>query len=155
MNFRDKAAVFLATGFCVGNIPLAPGTFGSLLGLPLCFFLTGIPMAAAILAGLMFIGLAIWISDHAAKVLKRKDPGCIVIDEIAGLVVALIGLPFQVTSVTIGFVLFRLFDILKPYPIRMIDRRLPGGVGIVADDLAAGIFANITTRFLILLLNSY
>ena len=155
MNFRDKAAVFLATGFYVGNIPLAPGTFGSLLGLPLCFFLTGMPMPAAILAGLLFSGLAIWISDHAAKVLKRKDPGCIVIDEIAGLVVTLIGVPFQVTSIIIGFVLFRLFDILKPYPIRMIDRRLSGGVGIVADDLAAGLFANIATRFFIFLINSY
>ena len=155
MNFRDKAAVFLATGFYVGNIPLAPGTFGSLLGLPLCFFLTGIPMPAAILAGLLFIGLAVWIADHAAQVLKRKDPGCIVIDEIAGLVVALIGVPFHVATVTIGFVLFRFFDILKPYPIRMIDRRLSGGFGIVADDVVAGIFANITIRILILLLDSY
>ena len=155
MNFRDKAAVFLATGFYVGNIPLAPGTFGSLLGLPLCFFLTGIPMPAAILAGLLFIGLAVWISGHAAKALKRKDPGCIVIDEIAGLVVTLIGVPFQVTSVTVGFLLFRFFDISKPYPIRMIDRRLSGGVGIVADDLVAGLFANITTRFLIKLLDCY
>ncbi len=155
MNFRDKAAVFLATGFYVGNIPLAPGTFGSLLGLPLCFFLTGIPMPAAILAGLLFIGLAVWIADHAAQVLKRKDPGCIVIDEIAGLVVTLIGVPFQMTTVIIGFVLFRFFDILKPYPIRMIDRRLSGGFGIVADDVVAGIFANITIRILILLLDSY
>ena len=155
MNFRDKAAVFLATGFYVGNIPLAPGTFGSLLGLPLCYFLSGIPVPTAILAGLLLIGLAVWISDHAAQVLKRKDPGCIVIDEIAGLVVTLIGVPFQVTAVIIGFVLFRLFDILKPYPIRMIDRRLSGGVGIVADDLAAGLLANIATRFLIFLLNSY
>ena len=155
MNFRDKAAVLLATGFYVGNIPLAPGTFGSLLGLPLCYFLSGMPMPAAILAGLLFIGLAVWIAELAAHVLKRKDPGCIVIDEIAGLVVALIGVPFQVTSVIIGFGLFRFFDILKPYPIRTIDRRLTGGVGIVADDLVAGLFANIATRIIILLLDSY
>ena len=155
MNFRDKAAVFVATGFYVGNIPLAPGTFGSLLGLPLCYFLSGIPMPAAILAGFLFIVLAVWISDLATRVLKRKDPGCIVIDEIAGLVVALIGVPFNLASVIIGFVLFRFFDILKPYPIRTIDRRLSGGVGIVADDVVAGLFANIATRIIILLLDSY
>lgn len=155
MNFRDKAAVFLATGFYVGNIPLAPGTFGSLLGLPLCLFLSKIPMPAAILAGLLFIGLAVWISGHAAQVIQRKDPGCIVIDEIAGLVVTLIGVPFHMTSVIIGFVLFRLFDILKPYPIRMIDRRLSGGLGIVADDVVAGLFANIMTRIILIILNVY
>ena len=99
MNFSEKAAVFLATGFYVGNIPFAPGTFGSLIGLPLCFLLAGIHLAAAIIAALLIIGLAIWIANAAAKTLKRKDPGCIVIDEIAGMVVTLIGLPFNLTTV--------------------------------------------------------
>jgi phosphatidylglycerophosphatase A len=155
MNFRDKAAVFLATGFYVGYIPLTPGTFGSLLGLPLCFFLAGISLPAAIFAGLLLIGLAVWISGHAAKILKHKDPGCIVIDEMAGMVVTLTGVPFHLTSVIIGFVLFRIFDIVKPFPIRIIDRRLPGGAGIVADDVVDGVFANIMTRILILLLGVY
>lgn len=155
MNFRDKAAVFLATGFYVGNLPLAPGTFGSLLGLPLCFLLAEISLPAAIVAVLLLIGLAVWISDRAAKILKRKDPGCIVIDEIAGMATALIGVPFHLSSVILGFVLFRIFDILKPFPIRMIDRRLSGGAGIVADDVVAGFFTNILIRIFTLLLNSY
>jgi phosphatidylglycerophosphatase A len=155
MIFRDKVAVLLATGLYVGNIPLAPGTFGSLLGLPLAFFMAGISLPAAIMAGFLIIILAVWISDHAAKVLKRKDPGCIVIDEIAGMMVALFGLPFHLISVITGFVLFRIFDMIKPFPIRMIDRGLTGGLGIVADDVAAGIFANILTRLLLMFLEGY
>ena len=155
MNFREKAAVFLATGFYVGNIPFAPGTFGSLIGLPLCFFLAEVPLAAAIIAALLIIGLAIWISNAAEKTLKRKDPGCIVVDEIAGMVVTLIGLPFNLITVAAGFILFRILDILKPFPIRVLDKRLSGGLGIVADDVVAGIFANVSIRALLYLLDRY
>ena len=155
MNFSKKAAVFLATGFYVGNIPFAPGTFGSLIGLPLCFLLAGIHLAAAIIAALLIIGLAIWIANAAAKTLKRKDPGCIVIDEIAGMVVTLIGLPFNLTTVVTGFILFRILDILKPFPIRILDKRVSGGLGIVADDVVAGIFANALMRILLFFLVRY
>lgn len=155
MNFSEKAAVFLATGFYVGKIPFAPGTFGSLIGLPLCFLLAGIHLAAAIIAALLIIGLAIWIANAAAKTLKRKDPGCIVIDEIAGMVVTLIGLPFNLTTVVTGFILFRILDILKPFPIRILDKRVSGGLGIVADDVVAGIFANALMRILLFFLVRY
>ena len=154
MNFTNKTAVFLATGFYIGKIPFAPGTFGSLTGLPLCFLLAGIQLPAAIVAALVFIFLAIWISDAAAKTLKRKDPGCIVIDEMAGMVVTFIGLPFTLTTAALGFVLFRILDILKPFPIRALDQRLSGGLGIVADDVAAGILANIIVRILLFILDS-
>jgi phosphatidylglycerophosphatase A len=149
MFFREKAAVFLATGFYVGTIPFAPGTFGSLIGLPLCYLLAKLQLTAAIIAALLLIGLAIWISNAAAKTLKRKDPGCIVIDEMAGMAVTLIGLPFNLTTVVTGFILFRILDILKPFPIRVLDKRLSGGLGIVADDVAAGIFSNIIIRMLL------
>jgi phosphatidylglycerophosphatase A len=155
MNFSEKAAVFLATGFYVGHIPFAPGTFGSLIGLPLCFLLAGIQLPAAIIAALLIIGLAIWIANVAAKTLKRKDPGCIVIDEIAGMVVTLIGLPFNLTTVVTGFILFRILDILKPFPIRILDKRVSGGLGIVADDVVAGIFANALMRILLFVLVRY
>ena len=155
MNFKEKAAVFLATGFYVGNIPFAPGTFGSLLGLPLCFILAGIQLPPAIIAVVLFIGLAVWVSNNAARTLKRKDPGCIVIDEIAGMMVTLIGVPVHLTSVIIGFILFRILDIAKPFPIRMIDKRLSGGLGIVADDVVAGIFANMLTRISLIFLDIY
>jgi phosphatidylglycerophosphatase A len=149
MFFREKAAVFLATGFYVGTIPFAPGTFGSLIGLPLCYLLAKLQLTAAIIAALLLIGLAIWISNAAEKTLKRKDPGCIVVDEMAGMAVTLIGLPFNLTTVVTGFILFRILDILKPFPIRVLDKRLSGGLGIVADDVAAGIFSNIIIRMLL------
>ena len=149
MIFREKAAVFLATGFYVGNIPFAPGTFGSLIGLPFCYLLAEIQLGAAIIATLLLIGLAIWISNAAERTLKRKDPGCIVVDEMAGMAVTLIGLPFNFTIVVTGFILFRILDILKPFPIRVLDKRLSGGLGIVADDVVAGIFSNIIIRMLL------
>jgi phosphatidylglycerophosphatase A len=149
MNFGEKAVVFLATGFYVGNIPLAPGTFGSLIGLPLCFLLAGIQLPPAIILAVLFIGLAVWVSNAAEKILKKKDPGCIVIDEVCGMVVTLIGLPFNLTTVVIGFIIFRILDILKPFPIGTLDKRLSGGIGIVADDVVAGIFANIFLSILL------
>jgi len=149
MNFGEKAVVFLATGFNVGNIPLAPGTFGSLIGLPLCFLLAGIQLPPAIILAVLFIGLAVWVSNAAEKILKKKDPGCIVIDEVCGMVVTLIGLPFNLTTVVIGFIIFRILDILKPFPIGTLDKRLSGGIGIVADDVVAGIFANIFLSILL------
>ena len=152
MNFANKTAVFLATGLYVGKVPLAPGTFGSILGLPLCFLLDKIQLSAAIAAVLLIIALATWIADAAERILGRPDPGCIVIDEIAGMAVTLIGLPFNPTTVAVGFILFRILDILKPFPIRVIDKRLPGGLGIVADDVIAGIFSNFLLRILLFIL---
>jgi len=149
MNFGEKAVMFLATGFYVGNIPPAPGTLGSLIGLPLCFLLAGIRLPPAIILAVLFIGFAVWIAHAAEKLLKQKDPGCIVIDEVAGMVVTLIGLPFNLTTAGSGFIIFRILDILKPFPIRTLDKRLPGGIGIVADDVVAGIFANIILRILL------
>ena len=155
MNFADKTAVFLATGFYVGRIPLAPGTFGSLLGLPLCFLLAEIQLPVAMVAVLLIIALAVRIAGAAAHTLGRPDPGCIVIDEIAGMVVTLVGLPFNATTVIVGFVLFRILDISKPYPIGVLDKQLRGGFGIVADDVVAGVLANVLLRILLLILNIY
>jgi len=155
MNFREKAILFLATGFYVGNIPPAPGTLGSLIGLALCFLLAGIQLPPAIILAVLFIGFAVWIAHAAEKTLKKKDPGCIVIDEVAGMVVTLIGLPFNLTTAGSGFIIFRILDILKPFPIRTLDKRLPGGIGIVADDVVAGIFANIILRVLLYISDKY
>ena len=146
MKLRDKAVIFLATGFYIGNLPFAPGTFGSLIGLPLSFAIAGMSLAPAMLCILIFSLFAIYIADAAEKLLKQKDPGCIVIDEIAGMTATLIGLPFNLITVVIGFIVFRILDILKPFPIRNLDNRIPGGLGVVADDLAAGIFANLLLR---------
>jgi phosphatidylglycerophosphatase A len=150
MNFKDKSVMVLATGFFAGYIPFAPGTFGSIVGLLLCFFLSKTKLSVAILFILIFIFFAICISNRAEKILKQNDPGCIVIDEIAGIMVALLGLPFNTISVAAGFVTFRFFDILKPFPIRFMEKKLAGGIGIVMDDLAAGVYSNIIVRLLLL-----
>jgi phosphatidylglycerophosphatase A len=149
MNFRKKAVMFLATGFYAGNLPVAPGTFGSLIGLALCFGLAANPLPLAIILAVLLILFAIWIANAAEKILKRSDPGCIVIDEIAGMVVTLIGLPFNLTTAVTGFILFRILDILKPFPIRILDKQVSGGLGIVADDVVAGIFANLSLRIIL------
>jgi len=101
------------------------------------------------LGTLFFIFFAVCIADAAEKILKQNDPGCIVIDEIAGMMVTLIGLPFNPITVVIGFIIFRILDILKPFPIRNLDKRIPGGLGVVADDVAAGIIANLLLRIII------
>ena len=93
--------------------------------------------------------MAIWLADASEKLIKKKDPGCIVIDEIAGMLVTLAGLPFNFFTVVVGFVLFRLLDIFKPFPIRYLERKIPGGAGIVVDDIVAGIIANITLRIIV------
>jgi phosphatidylglycerophosphatase A len=152
MNFREESVMFLATGFWVGNIPFAPGTFGSLIGLPLCFFLSRIELPLAMVLAVLFIIFSIGIAHAAEKIIRSKDPGCIVVDEIAGMLVALIGLPFNLLTVAIGFVVFRILDILKPFPIRALDKGISGGVGVVADDVVAGIFANCLLRLFLYLL---
>lgn len=152
MSFSDKAVVFLATGFGLGFIPLAPGTFGTLPGIPLCYVLARVPVAAA--AGLIIciIAVSMWIAGAAEKSLGQKDPGKIVIDEIAGLTVALLGLPFDAFHVVAGFIAFRIFDAWKPFPLRNLEKRFSGGIGVVIDDVGAGIYANILLRLLLLMI---
>ena len=148
MNFKEKVVLFIATGCFIGKIPFAPGTFGSLAGILLCFILSKTSELAAISCIVVFIIFSIWIANDAEKILNKKDPGSIVIDEIAGMAVTLIGLPFNVFYVATGFIVFRILDISKPFPIRYIEKRIPGGAGIVLDDVAAGIIANVILRMI-------
>jgi len=148
MNLKEKSVMFLATGCFTGNIPFAPGTFGTMLGLPLCFLLSKIELPITIIGTLLFISFAIWIAHAAMRILKKNDPGCIVIDEIAGLMVTLGGIHFTIISAAAGFLIFRFFDILKPFPIRFLERNLSGGFGVVMDDVAAGIYGNLVLRII-------
>ena len=138
--------MFVATGAYVGKIPLAPGTFGSLWGLPAAYLLSGLSTPVAVASTGLFILMAIATAHRAVRLLGREDPGCVVIDEIAGMMVTLLAIPFHPGTAAIGFVLFRLLDIMKPFPIRVLERRIPGGAGVVLDDVAAGIMANLLLR---------
>ena len=153
MDLKQKSVLFLATGCFIGNISFAPGTFGSILGLPLCFFLSKINLLIAVFLTVIFIFFAIWIAHKAEKILNTEDPGCIVIDEIVGILVTFTGLPFNIISVIFGFLIFRALDIWKPYPISWMERHLSGGAGIVMDDVAAGIFSNLLLRGIIFFYN--
>lgn len=139
----------MATGAYTGTVPFAPGTLGSLIGLPLCFFLSRLNLLQSAVWILIAIFFAIAIASAAEKILAQKDPGQIVIDEIVGLMVALAGLPFNLNTVLAGFVIFRAFDILKPFPIRLLEKRIGGGSGVVLDDVLAGVYTNLIIRLVI------
>ena len=146
MKIRDRAVIFLATGLLIGNVPFAPGTFGSLIGLPLAFLLSRLNLLLSASFILLFVFFAIAVASAAEKILSKKDPAKIVIDEIAGLMVTFAGLPFNLGTAIAGFIIFRAFDILKPFPIRALERKVPGGGGVVLDDVLAGIYANLILR---------
>jgi phosphatidylglycerophosphatase A len=139
----------LATGFGSGLVPLAPGTAGTLVGIPLYLLFSALPWPIRLITVLAFTFLAWYLSDAAERLFGRKDAQCIVIDEIAGLQWTLFGVAPTVLHVVLGFLLFRLFDILKPFPARLFQDRLPGGCGVVADDLAAGVYGNLALQILI------
>jgi phosphatidylglycerophosphatase A len=149
MKFRERAVLFLATGFFIGTVPVAPGTFGSIIGLPICFLISRLNFLLAVICAVLFIFFAIWIAAAAEEVLEKEDAGEIVIDEIAGLIVTFIGLPFTLKTMIAGFVIFRVFDILKPFPIRTFEKKVAGGLGVVLDDVLAGIYGNLILRLAI------
>ncbi len=140
--------IFCATCGYLGNIPLMPGTFGTLPGVLMCYLLSLLSPAAAALCAVALIVVATIISEISERVLEKKDPGCIVIDEVAGMVVTMMGIPFNWQTAVTGFILFRFFDMVKPPPVRQVQASLTGGGGVVMDDVAAGILANILLRII-------
>lgn len=153
MTLRKKTILFLSSACLLGKMPFAPGSFGTLAGLPVCWLLSGMDAWISFSLAALTIPVAIWIAGEAEKILGTKDPGAIVIDEFVGMVLTLAGLPFNAATAGLGFVLFRILDIAKPFPIRFLERKFKGGTGIVLDDVAAGIIANITLRIILQLLD--
>lgn len=137
-----------ATGLGSGRAPLAPGTAGTLVGVPIYLVLAGLawPLWLLSLTALTFLA---WHAAEAGERLFGRDAPCIVIDEIAGLQWSLFLVAPTPLSVAAGFVLFRVMDIWKPFPARLFQERLPGGLGVVADDMAAAFYANLLLRLLI------
>jgi phosphatidylglycerophosphatase A len=132
---------FLAFGFGSGLAPVAPGTFGSIPGV-LLFWLTlefGLYVQLGVAAVLALTG--VWICGESARRIGVHDHGGIVWDEITGMYITLLVAPFSVTGWVLAFALFRVFDIVKPWPIRDLDHRLGGGLGIMLDDLVAALYA--------------
>lgn len=153
-----KLILFLATGLYSGYAPFAPGTAGSVVGLLLAWGIT-VPLehrspfgALALIAALFAVGC--WVSERAEKLLDQHDSSHIVIDEIVGMALTMYLCPaVSWMAFSAGFALFRLFDILKPEPAGLIDRRMRGGVAVMLDDVAAAIYANLVLHALALVVS--
>ncbi len=140
--------MFLATGFYSGNLPKAPGTWGSLAALVPWFFMRNMPLQSYLgLVAILFI-VGCMLAGSAEKILDQADAGPIVIDEFVGMFVALIAAPSHPAAWIMGFLLFRLFDVWKPFPCSWFDQHIHGGFGIMMDDVLAGLYALAALQFL-------
>ena len=138
------AALFIATVAGIGHIPVAPGTFGTAAGLLVWTLLPAAPIAHVVAIITIFI-VGSWSGGVAERQLGRSDPGCVVIDEVLGMLMTLFLNPVGWRGAAAGFLLFRALDIIKPYPARRLER-LHGGVGVMADDAMAAVYANMVLR---------
>ncbi len=142
---RGQVALFFATFFYIGYIPLRPGTVGTVGAVGIFYLASGFSLLSYSLFLLGFIIFSVWVSGEAEGFLGKADPAQIVIDEVCGYLVTMLYVAPSLTNIIIGFFLFRVFDIAKPPPLRKLER-LPGGMGVVADDVFAGIYANIALQ---------
>ncbi|MEK6551600.1 MAG: phosphatidylglycerophosphatase A [Pseudomonadota bacterium] len=147
---KGRWAVFLATGFGVGTVPVAPGTVGTLLAVPIYLLLStaNLLLYLEILVVLLVVGLVVC---HTASAILGDDHPAIVWDEIVGFLITMVAAPAHWVWLVAGFLLFRLFDIWKPFPIRQVQDRLHGGPGTMFDDVLAGVYAWLCLQGLILL----
>ena len=151
MSLKQRLAFVLATGFGSGYSPVAPGTAGSAVGLLFVWAMSLLDLTGQVAFTLVVTVLSVIAADIVAKSVGLKDPGLIVADEIAGMMVTMIAIPLTAKSLLLGFILFRVMDVVKPPPARQFER-FKGGVGIVADDLMAGVYAQLALRGLLMLI---
>lgn len=144
-NFLIKA---ITSVFFIGYLPLIPGTFGSIAGVGLFYLLKGADLAAYFLFIFCIMVLGLLTCGRAEKLLNKKDPGCIVIDEVMGMLIALSFMPHDLKIIILAFFVFRILDTLKPFPAgKMQD--MHGSVGVMGDDLVAGIYTNIVLQVIL------
>ena len=141
---NDRMAKLIATFFYIGELPGAPGTFASAAGVGVYFLLFRSPVLYMIVLALLTV-LGFQASGRLEALLKKKDPGCIVIDEVVGILIGLFLLPPTPAVLWTGFFLFRAFDMFKTYPACKYEH-LPGGKGVMLDDIIAGVYTNLTLQ---------
>jgi len=141
VSYLKNPVHFLALGFGSGLMPKAPGTFGTLAAIPVYYLLKDLSVTYFIVSVLILSVAGVAICQYTSDKLGVHDHPGIVIDEFAGYLITMIAVPFSWLSVLIGFALFRLFDILKPWPISWLDKKVSGGFGIMIDDVLAGFFS--------------
>jgi phosphatidylglycerophosphatase A len=150
-GMSDKFIRILATGFGSGLAPLAPGTAGTVVGIPLYLLFSSLFWPLHLLSIIALSFLAIFVAQEAEAIFGEKDPSRVVIDEIVGFQFTMFLVAPTVVHILAGFLLFRIFDIVKPFPIRLSETKLPGGYGVVGDDIIAGIYGGIVLQILIAL----
>lgn len=131
---------FFSLGFGTGLAPFAPGTFGTLAALPFIWLFSGLDAGSYTGVVVAFSLLGIYLCGQTARAMGEHDHPAIVWDEVAGYMVAMIAVPVTWVNLLVAFILFRIFDILKPWPIRWLDKKVNGGLGIMVDDILAGAF---------------
>lgn len=139
----------IALGFGTGLMPKAPGTWGTLVGIPLFILMSPLNVWMYISLTLMSFILGCYVCHQAGLALGEPDHGSIVWDEVVGFLITMSMVPFTWTNVLLGFALFRLFDITKPFPIKYFDKHFKNGFGVMLDDVLAGIMANIILQLII------
>jgi len=147
----DNPANFLALGAGSGLAPVAPGTFGTIAAVPLAMLMPHNLAIYTLLVVVLFI-VGVWLCDSCANNLGVHDHPAIVFDEWVGYLVTMIAVPRSLWFLALGFALFRLFDVLKPWPISVADKRVSGGLGIMIDDVIAGLFAAAAIHLILFLL---
>ena len=142
----NRLAVLISTFGYVGYFPIAPGTAGSLAAVPLYLLVRwsgNLAVELVTIAAVFVIG--VWASTATERALNRKDPGPVVIDEVIGMLITLAAMPLSPLGIFIGFLVFRVLDVIKPFPARRFES-LPSGLGIMADDVMAGIYGHLLMR---------
>lgn len=150
-----RLARFLATVAYVGFAPIAPGTWGSAAGLLILVGLRWYGLSAVELPLLVvLLALGIWSADVTGRAMGDDDPGPVVIDEVVGMLLTLLWIPLSVPAAIVGFLLFRMLDIVKPFPARQCER-FPGGWGVMLDDVMAGIYGQLIMRLAVVFLPAW
>jgi phosphatidylglycerophosphatase A len=150
-----RLVILLATWGGVGFFPFAPGTAGTVAAIPLFLLLSLLPLYGYIPCVLAIGLVACWAAGRAETIFGEQDNRRIVIDEVVGLLITMTAVPLTWPSLLVGLCLFRAFDILKPPPIRLIERRVKGGWGVVLDDIVAGIYAQISLCLVLCFFSSH
>jgi phosphatidylglycerophosphatase A len=149
-----RLIILLATWWGVGFSPLAPGTVGTLAAIPFFLVLSLLPLWLYLSCLLGLALLACWVAGQAEAIFGKQDPQVVVIDEVVGFLAVMIAVRPTWFSLPAGFILFRAFDVIKPPPIRFLERTVPGGYGVVLDDVLAALYAHIALRILFLVFPS-
>jgi len=147
-----RLGLFIATCGYLGYVPVAPGTFGSAAGLVVFAAVRWSGSPALELAVIIFLfAVGVWSANAAERHFGGVDPAPVILDEVVGMLITLAFLPVNITGAVVGFLLFRLFDVVKPWPANRLEA-VHGGLGVMADDAMAGVYGNVAMRLLVVAL---